>query len=235
MATWVARALDEQTHHPDPETRKASEDFVGLMTPIVKALFTDLGFENANLGVQVLGGHGYIREHGMEQYVRDARIAQIYEGANGIQALDLVGRKLGQNGGRLLRRFFHPVSEYIETRARDEDLAPFVGPHAKAFRRLQQATAQVARRGLANPDEAGAASTDYLRLFGLTALAYMWARMAEVAQAKLGEGDDPEGFYGAKIATARFYMERVLPETGALFAQIMAGSTSIMDFEEAAF
>ena len=235
LAVWVARALDEQTHHPDPETRKAAEDLVGLMTPIVKALLTDIGFENANLGMQVLGGHGYIREHGMEQYVRDARIAQIYEGTNGIQALDLVGRKLGMNGGRALRRFFHPVSDYVTERAEDKDLAPFVGPLAKALGRLQLATAEVARKGMSNPDEAGAAATDYLRLFGLTALAYMWARMAEIAAAKVAAGEDGNGFYAAKLATAHFFMDRVLPQTGALFSQISAGATSMMALDEAAF
>jgi alkylation response protein AidB-like acyl-CoA dehydrogenase len=235
MALWVARALDEASRHPDAEARKAAADFVSLMTPIVKALFTDLGFENANLGMQVLGGHGYIREHGMEQYVRDARITQIYEGTNGIQALDLVGRKMGADGGRPLRRFFHPVAEYIESHAENEDLAAFVGPLAKAFGRLQQATGQVAQKGLANPEETGAAATDYLRLFGLTALAYMWARMAEVARARISEGADGDGFYAAKIATARFYMERVLPQSGALFSQVMAGGGSIMALDEAAF
>lgn len=231
LAVWVAKALDEQHHHPDPEARKAAEDLVGLMTPIVKALMTDIGFENANLGMQVLGGHGYIREHGMEQYVRDARIAQIYEGTNGIQALDLVGRKLGMNGGRSLRRFFHPVAAWLEERAGQKEIIPF----AKAFGALQLATAEVARKGLANPDEAGAAATDYLRLFGLTALAYMWARMAEVAAAKVAAGEDTDGFYAAKITTARFYMERVLPQSGALFQQIMAGGASMMALEDAAF
>ena len=235
LAVWVAKALDEQHHHPDPEARKAAEDLVGLMTPIVKALMTDLGFENTNLGVQVLGGHGYIREHGMEQYVRDARIAQIYEGTNGIQALDLVGRKLGMNGGRSLRRFFHPVAAWLEASAGRKDLAPFAGPLAKSFGALQLATAEVARKGLANPDEAGAAATDYLRLFGLTALAYMWARMAEVAGAKVAAGEDPDGFYAAKVTTARFYMERVLPQTAALVAQVMAGGASMMALEDAAF
>ena len=235
LAVWVARALDEQTHHPDPQARQAAEDLVSLMTPIVKALLTDIGFDNANIGMQVLGGHGYIREHGMEQYVRDARIAQIYEGTNGIQALDLVGRKLGMNGGRALRRFFHPVTEYVAARDKDAALAPFVGPLAKAVERLQRATALVAQRGLADPDEAGAAATDYLRLFGLTAIAYMWARMAEAAAPKVAAGADADGFYAAKLATARFYMDRVLPQTGALFAQIMAGGASIMGLDEAAF
>jgi Acetyl-CoA dehydrogenase C-terminal like len=171
----------------------------------------------------------------MEQYVRDVRITQIYEGTNGIQALDLVGRKLGREGGRLLRRFFHPVSDYIEARSGNAELAPFVGPLAKAFSRLQQATGQVAQKGLANPDEAGAAASDYLRLFGFTALAFMWARMAETAQAKIAETGDPDGFYAAKVATARFFMERMLPQTSALFSQVMAGGRSIMALEEAAF
>ncbi|SFD27817.1 acyl-CoA dehydrogenase C-terminal domain-containing protein [Tropicimonas isoalkanivorans] len=234
MAVWVAKGLDEQERHPDPAVRAESEDFVALMTPVVKALFTDLGFESANLGMQVLGGHGYIREHGMEQHVRDTRIAQIYEGTNGVQALDLVGRKLGAHGGRYLRQFFHPVSAYVERHAGNASMAPFVGPLGKAFGRLQQATAQVAQKGLADPDEAGAAATDYLRLFGLTAMAYLWARMAETAMER-AEAGDPDGFYAAKIATARFFMERMLPQSGALFSQVMAGGASMMEFDEAAF
>ncbi|MBI5112614.1 MAG: acyl-CoA dehydrogenase C-terminal domain-containing protein [Rhodovulum sp.] len=233
LAMWTARHLDLQNRHPDPEVRRESEDFVALMTPIVKALLTDLGYEATNHGMQVLGGHGYIREHGMEQYVRDCRIAQIYEGTNGIQALDLVGRKLGLAGGRPLRRFFHPVAAYIDEKMEDEALAEFVQPLAKAFVRLQQATAEVARAGLSNPEEAGAAASDYLRLFGLTALSYLWARMAEIALAK--QDDDPDGFYAAKVATARFHAERVLPQTGALFSAVMAGGKSIMALDEAAF
>ncbi|MCR6632539.1 MAG: acyl-CoA dehydrogenase C-terminal domain-containing protein [Magnetospirillum sp.] len=234
LGAWAARSLDLQKHHPDPAVREEAEDFVALITPIVKALMTDLGFEATNLGVQVFGGHGYIREHGMEQYVRDARIAQIYEGTNGVQALDLVGRKLPANAGRSLRRFFHPVSDYIAAKVEDETMGEFVQPLAKAFVRLQQATAQVARAGLANPDEAGAAASDYLRLFGLTALAYLWARMAEISLPRLGEGD-PDGFYAAKVNTARFFMERVLPQTSGLFSQVMAGGKSMMAFDEAAF
>ncbi len=234
LAAWAARNLDLVSHHPDPAVNQEAEDFVALVTPVVKALMTDLGSESANLGVQVLGGHGYIREHGMEQYVRDCRIAQIYEGANGIQALDLVGRKLPAHAGRLLRRFFHPVSDYIEARSGDTALGEFVQPLGKAFVRLQQATAQIARAGLRNPDEAGAAATDYLRLFGLTALAYLWARMAEVSLPKAA-ADDPDGFYAAKLGTARFYMQRLLPQTSGLFSAIMAGGASMMAFEESAF
>lgn len=235
LGAWAARALDLQKHHTDPAVQEENEEFVALITPVIKALMTDLGFEATNLGVQVFGGHGFIREHGMEQYVRDCRIAQIYEGTNGVQALDLVGRKLPAKAGRNLRRFFHPVAEYIETRVEDDTMGEFVQPLAKAFVRLQQATAQVARAGMANPDEAGAAASDYLRLFGLTALAYLWARMVEVSLPKVGGADDSDGFYTAKVNTARFYMERVLPQTNGLFAQIMAGGKSIMAFDEAAF
>ncbi|RCK54108.1 acyl-CoA dehydrogenase [Thalassospira profundimaris] len=233
MGIWVARALDTMKHHNDAKAREEADEFVQLMTPIVKALFTDWGFETANLGVQVFGGHGYIREWGMEQYVRDARIAQIYEGTNGIQALDLVGRKMGAKAGRYLRRFFHPVQEYIETHVSDEGLGDFVQPLAKAFMRLQQATAEIAQRGMKNPDEAGAAATEYLRLFGLVAVGFMWVRMAEIALKK--QDDDSDGFYKAKLVTARFYMERIMPQSGALFSSIMAGSKTMMAMDEDAF
>ncbi len=234
LAVWVAKSLDLQKRSPDPRVRQDAEDFVALMTPVVKALLTDLGSESANLGMQVLGGHGYIREHGMEQYVRDCRIAQIYEGTNGVQALDLVGRKLPADFGRLLRSFFHPVSAYVKTKKGDKALGEFIEPLGKAFVRLQQATAQIARAGLRDPDEAGAAATEYLRLFGLTALAYLFARMAELSLPEIGAGD-AEGFYGAKAATARFFMQRLLPQTGALYSSIMAGAKPVMAFDEAAF
>ena len=235
LSAWAAQSIDLAKKHPDPAKRAEADDFVALITPIVKALMTDIGFEVTNIGVQVFGGHGFIREHGQEQYVRDCRITQLYEGTNGIQALDLVGRKMGAHAGRYLRSFFHPVADFVQTRMEDEAMAEFVQPLAKAFVRLQQATAEVARRGLARPDEAGAAATEYLRLFGLVALAYLWARMAEIALKKAGTAEDPDGFYRAKVATARFYMERLLPQTSGLFASIMAGAKSIMAFDEAAF
>ena len=233
LAAWVSAAHDVAVREPDPASRQEAEDLVALMTPIVKALLTDLGFEATNLGLQVFGGHGYIREHGMEQYVRDARIAQIYEGTNGVQALDLVGRKLPAHGGRLLRRFFHPVLAYIEAHGDDDALAEFIGPLAKAFGRLQRATAAVAQRGLAKPFEAGAAATDYLHLFGFTALAYLWARTAEVALA--GRDGGEAGFYRAKLATARFFMRKLLPRTATHFAAIMAGGETLAEFDDSAF
>ncbi len=233
MALWCGMAIDVAEKHADPDKRQEADDLVALLTPIIKSFFTDYGFEATNLGVQIYGGHGYIREYGMEQLVRDARIAQIYEGANGIQALDLVGRKMGQHMGRLLRRFFHPVQAFIEEQQNEPRMAEFVMPLFKVLGRLQQATLHLAQQGLKDPEEAGAAASDYLRLFALTALAFMWARMARVALDKQeGEG---AAFYKAKLATARFYMTRLLPQSSGHFAAIMAGKAPIMELEEAAF
>ena len=234
LSGWAARALDESKLHPDAKQREKAEDFIAVITPVVKALMTDVGFEVANLGMQVFGGHGFIREHGMEQFVRDARITQIYEGTNGIQALDLVGRKMPAQFGKYLRTIFHPISEYIEQKIEKEGMAEFVEPLAKAFGRLQQATAQVARAGMGKPDEAGAAATDYLRLMSYTVLAYMWARMAEISLPKLG-AEDYDGFYKAKVTTARFFMERMLPQATAHFQAVMAGGKTMMAFEDASF
>jgi butyryl-CoA dehydrogenase len=233
LAFWTGMQLDVQTHHADAAARGEAEDFVALMTPIMKAVFTDHGFDAANQTVQVHGGHGYIHEYGVEQFVRDARIAQIYEGANGIQALDLVGRKLPQGGGRLLRRFFHPVQADIERWMENPAMADLVQPTMKAFGRLQQLTLWLAQQGLADPEEAGAAASEYLRFFGLVAMAWMWCRMAEKALAKTAA--DAEGFYAAKLSLARFYMQKVLPETAALGLSIMAGKKPTMELAEANF
>lgn len=233
LATWISTELDISTKHPDPQRRQSADDFVQLMTPVVKAFCTDVGFESANLGVQVMGGHGYVSDHGMEQLVRDARIAQIYEGTNGIQALDLVGRKLGAHTGRYLRGFFHPVQAFIDEHMEHEEVADVITPLAKSFGRLQRASAHIAESGINDPDEAAAAATDYLRLFGLTAVGYMWARSAVVAASRLD--NDPTGFYAEKIATARFYMQRVLPQSSAAFAALMAGGATITEFPEEAF
>jgi len=233
LAYWVGIQLDVAAKHPDAAARQEADDLVALMTPIVKAFLTDSGFDVANLGMQVFGGHGYIRENGMEQLSRDARIAQLYEGTNGIQALDLVGRKLGIGTGRLLRRFFHPVQAFIEETQGEPPMAEFTLPLLKAFARLQQTTAWVAQQGLKDPEEAGAAASDYLRLFALVAIAYMWARMARIALDKQ-DGDDAE-FYRAKLATARFYMTRLLPQHTAHAAALMAGKAPLMALEAAAF
>ncbi len=233
LGGWVSEELDISRKHPDAKCREEADEFVQLMTPIVKALFTDLGFECTNIGMQVFGGHGFVREHGMEQYVRDCRIAQIYEGTNGIQALDLLGRKMPDKAGRLLRRFFHPVQAYIQKNVMDESLGEFVQPLAKTFGRLQQATAHLAQVGLSKPEEAAAGATEYLRLFGLVSLAYMWCRSAEIALDKC-DGDET-GFYEAKLITARFYMQKLLPQVSGLFASIMAGGSAMMALDEDLF
>jgi alkylation response protein AidB-like acyl-CoA dehydrogenase len=231
LSGWVAKALDLEAKATDPEQRQQAADFVALMTPVVKALFTDLSFDLASTAVQVYGGHGYIRDHGMEQLVRDARITMIYEGANGIQALDLVGRKLPAHMGRFMRGFFHPVQDFIEQNAAD----PNVVPLARAFGVLQQATAHIGQAGLKDPEEAGAAATDYLRLLGLVALGYMWARSAKISAEKLPQADGDASFYQAKLTTAKFFNDRLLPQTGALWSAIKAGKASMMELEDAAF
>jgi alkylation response protein AidB-like acyl-CoA dehydrogenase len=231
LAIWAGVALDKAAHAEDATVREKADDLIAVITPVIKALLTDMAFDVTNLGVQLMGGHGYIREHGMEQFVRDARITQIYEGTNGIQALDLVGRKMPAHAGRYLRQVFHPISNYIEKTIEKEGMAEFIEPLAKVFGRLQQATAQVARAGLSKPDEAGAAATDYLRLMGFTLLAYQWAQMAEISLPKQNE----DAFYKAKVSTARFFMERLLPQATAHFQAIMAGGKTMMTFEDASF
>ncbi|MBB3939800.1 alkylation response protein AidB-like acyl-CoA dehydrogenase [Novosphingobium fluoreni] len=235
ITAWVSRALDAEKHATDPEARQRAEDFVALMTPVVKALFTDLGFESANLAVQVYGGHGYIAESGVEQYVRDARIAMIYEGTNGIQALDLVGRKLPAHMGRYLRSFFHPVSTFIEANKADADLGKMVEGLEKAFGALQLSTATIAERGMRDPEEAAAAATDYTRLLGLVAMGYCFAKAAFVAQTALKGGTDEADFYKAKLATARFFFDRILPQATSAFLAIKSGKASMMALEAAAF
>jgi butyryl-CoA dehydrogenase len=230
LVLWAAMALDRATRHPNAAERAAAEELVSLMTPVIKAFIADIGVEVTNHGLQVFGGAGYIRDSGMEQLVRDARIAQIYEGTNGIQALDLAGRKLFQDNGRLLRRFFYPVSQFIEENSESSEMRPFVEPLRKSLGRLQDATLWLAQQGLIDREEIGAAATDYVRLFGLVALATTWARSAKVALAKIS--DDRNGFYHAKLATARFFMTRLLPQTQGILTSLKSGARPIMDFRE---
>ncbi len=231
LGLWLATAMDQSNHNPDPQVRQSQDDLVQLLTPIAKAYFTDMGFESANLALQVFGGHGYIRDWGMEQLVRDARITQIYEGTNGIQAMDLVGRKLGFSYGRYLKAFFHPVQQFIEAEMHNERLAAYVLPLAKVFAKLQQASRLIAERGMKDPAEGGAAASDYLRLFALVALAYIWARMAKLALEKVEAGEEDAAFYQAKIKTANFFFARLLPEADGLFKMILAGNASLAAFE----
>ena len=231
LSYWTGMNLDIANKHGDEKKRQEADDLVALLTPIVKAYLTDMGTEIGNECMQVYGGHGYIAEWGMEQYVRDARIAQIYEGTNGIQALDLVGRKMGKSFGRLLRRFFHPVQKFINENQADENMQEFIFPLAKSFAKLQQATAMVAQKGLKNPNEVGAASSDYLRQFALVALAYMWCLMVKAALAKLESGEGDKDFYESKIKTARFFMQRMLPEADGRFKMVMAGADTLMELD----
>ena len=183
LVLWIALESDVARRSEDAKERQAAEDRMGLMTPVIKGVLTDQGFANTVLAQQIFGGHGYIAEHGMEQFVRDARIAMLYEGANGIQALDLVGRKLPKDGGRALQAFFAEVTAYIKERSADAGMAPFVTPLGQALGELQQATMWFLQNALGNPDNAGAGATDYMHLFGLVVLGYMWCLIAEAAKA----------------------------------------------------
>lgn len=235
LAYWVGMLIDLETRHPDATTREEAADLVALMTPVVKGFFTDLGFDATNIALQTLGGHGYIREYGVEQYVRDARIAQIYEGTNAVQALDLVGRKLPMEGGRLLRRFLALVKADIEAAALDAELEGLASSLNTAVAKLEQASLWLATKGGANPDEAGAAATDYLHLMGYTALGWQWLKMASVAARQLAAGEGNADFLTAKRKTAQFYMDHMLPATESLLVSIRAGSGSIMAFETKEF
>ena len=235
LVAWVARAIEASEKAKEPEVRQRAEDFVALMTPVVKALCTDLGFDSANLAVQVYGGHGYIAESGVEQFVRDARIAMIYEGTNGIQALDLVGRKMGAHNGRYLRSFFHPVGQFVEELKAHPELGKQGEALEKAFQALQLATGTIAQKGLADPEEAGAAATEYLRLLGMVALGYCFGKAAVLAHAKLAEGTGEADFYKAKIVTARFFFDRILPPASALVLAIKRGKASMMELPAEAF
>ncbi len=181
LVLWTALQSDVAHRSGDGKQRQAADDHMGLLTPVIKGVLTDGGFQNAVMAQQVFGGHGYIAEHGMEQFVRDARIAQIYEGANGIQALDLVGRKLGKDGGRALMAFMGEVQGYIKEKGSDEAMKPYLAPLGTALGHLQQAAMWFMQNAMAKPDNAGAGSYDFMHLFGLVALGYMWARIAEAA------------------------------------------------------
>jgi len=235
LALWTGLKIDLANLEDDETARRDADDFCALLTPVIKAYFTDMGYESATMAQQCFGGHGYIVEHGMEQFVRDSRINMIYEGANGVQALDLVGRKLPANMGRSLRQFFHPLDAFVQANMADPKLKDFVPPLARAFGRLQQATAWIGQNGISNPDNAGAASADYLRLFALVALGFVWARVAKLAQEKLANGTDDKAFYEQKIVVARHFMERMLPDTAALQAKATAGAKTLMELEAAAF
>ncbi len=234
LVLWTALKGDVSHRSEDEAERVKADDMMGLMTPVLKGVLTDTGFANAVNAQQMFGGHGYIAEWGMEQFVRDARIAMIYEGANGIQALDLVGRKLPANGGRAVMAFFEEVGAFLKAHKEDEALAPYTKPLKQGLDHLQAATMWFMQNAMSNPDNAGAGSTDYMHLFGLVALGYMWAQMAKAAQAKIASGEETERFE-AKLTFGRYFMERTMPETGAHLARITSGSATMMALAADAF
>jgi acyl-CoA dehydrogenase len=234
MVVWTALKSDVAHRSSDPKDRQEADDHMGLMTPVLKGVLTDTGFANAVLAQQMFGGHGYIAEHGMEQFVRDARIAMIYEGANGIQALDLVGRKLPRDGGRAVMAFFGEVTAFAKDHGADEAMKPFVTPLSTALGHLQQATGWLMQNAMVKPDNAGAAATDYMQLFGFVALGYMWARMAKVAQDKIA-ASGTTAYLTTKLVTGRFFMERMLPETALHLARIQTGAGTTMELAAEAF
>ena len=234
LVLWTALKGDIARRSEDGKERQSADDYMGLLTPVVKGVLTDQGFANTVMAQQVFGGHGYIAEHGMEQFVRDARIAMIYEGANGIQALDLVGRKLGKDGGRALMAFINEVGSFIKEKSADDGMKPYVTPLGVALGHLQQASMWFMQNAMAKPDNAGAGATDYMHMFGLVALGYMWCRIAEAAIASAKTNGAGQRM-SAKLTTARFFMERMLPETATHFARIQSGAGSTMELPEEAF
>jgi hypothetical protein len=204
---------------------EAAGHLADLMTPVIKAFCTDMGFEATNLAMQCYGGHGYIRDNGVEQFVRDARINQTYEGANGVQAMDLVGRKLGRQGGAAPMALFGALTAWTLENEKDAGLAEYVKGLKRGTEALQAATMWLAQHGLQNPNDAGAGAVDYLRLMGITVVGFMWARMAKLSIGK----DDP--LHGDKLMCARYWMERMIPECPMLLERIQAGSANLMELE----
>jgi alkylation response protein AidB-like acyl-CoA dehydrogenase len=230
---WTALQADLQ-HSGDAAEAQKAHDYMGLITPVLKAYLTDKGFHVASLAMQVHGGSGYTEHFMASQYLRDARITMIYEGANGIQALDLVGRKLPANGGRAIMSWFADIDAFVAENGAEGPIKPFVDGLADAKKKLQEGTMWLMQNGMQNPDNAGAASTDYLHVFGLTALAYMWAQMAKAAQAQVDAGtSDP--FYANKLMTGRYFVERILPDTAAHLAKLKTGADVLMAMPAEAF
>jgi alkylation response protein AidB-like acyl-CoA dehydrogenase len=236
LVLWGALQVDISRRAQTEEEREAASDLLGLLTPVIKGYLTDQGFKVAVDAQQIHGGHGYIREWGMEQFVRDARIAQIYEGTNGIQALDLVGRKLGANGGRAIQAFLKLLGEEIaDSKGGEGEGAEVAAALEKGVGDLQAATMWLMQNGLANPNHAGAAAYPYMTLTGIVSLGLMWLRMTRASKAALANGAGDKGFHEAKLVTARFFAQRVMPETGALRRQIEAGADSVMALPAEAF
>jgi hypothetical protein len=229
---WSALHIDKELSHADESVRKEAADLVALLTPILKAFLSDNAFEGTNHAMQIYGGHGFIAEWGMEQYVRDARINMIYEGTNAIQALDLLGRKILGDMGAKMKKFGKLVTEFVEAEGIKPEMQEFINPLADIGEKVQKLTMEIGMKAMQNPDEVGAAAVPYLRTVGHLVFSYFWARMARVALDNEASGDP---FYKAKLATARFYFAKLLPETAMTIRQARAGSKPLMDYEEALF
>ena len=232
FTSYVALLIDRELNHPDEEVRKEAADEVSLLTPIVKAFITDNGWIATSEAMQVYGGHGYIAEWGMEQYVRDARINMIYEGTNTIQSLDLLGRKILMDNGEKLRHFGEKIRHFVEAHGSSEDMSEFVTPLADLGDKVTKLTMEIGMKAFQNRDEVGAAAVPYLRVVGHLVYAYLFARMAKIALEKQDSGDK---FYVAKLATARFYFARLLPETAMLIRQARSGSANVMALDAELF
>jgi alkylation response protein AidB-like acyl-CoA dehydrogenase len=231
---WTALHGDLAQSDPDEGVRQKAEDYMALLTPVLKAFFTERGFQIASDAMQVHGGSGFTEHFPASQYLRDSRITLIYEGTNGVQALDLVGRKLPANGGRAISSFMGEIDAFVAANGADAALQPFTDGLAGAKAQLQEATLWLMQNGFSNPDNAIAGSTDYLRLFGLTGLAYMWALMAKAANARIAAGEvDP--FYANKLVVGRYFLERILPDAGAALTKVKAGSETMMALPAEAF
>ncbi|WP_026606472.1 acyl-CoA dehydrogenase C-terminal domain-containing protein [Methylocapsa acidiphila] len=228
LILWTALESDVAHRTADAAERQAATDHLALLTPVLKGVLTDVGFDNTVKAQQVFGGHGYISEWGMEQFVRDARIAMIYEGANGVQALDLVGRKLARDGGRAIMSFFTTVRSFIKENDAEPELKPYLAGVRQGADHLEQATLWFMQNAMAKPDQAGAGSYDYMHLLGLVALGFMWARIAKAALAARANEPARAAPMEAKLLIGKYFMERIMPETGAHLARITAGSDTLM-------
>jgi len=232
---YLAQQIDLTSHAKSQTEKQQAEDLLSLLTPICKGFITELGCEAAHHGVQIYGGHGYIREWGMEQNQRDSRIATIYEGTTGIQSLDLLGRKVLGTKGELLHNFTRIIQDYCETQNHNDELDEFITPLLDKNKQWLELTTQLATKAMQDPEEIGAASVDYLMYSGYIVLAYFWARMAEIATAELAKGTDDEDYYQGKLHTARFYYQRLFPRTETLKTTMLSGAKNLMQMSDRSF
>jgi hypothetical protein len=232
LTSYCSMLLEKELNHPDEKVRKDASELLAMLTPIVKAFITDNGWSATSGCLQVFGGHGYVKEWGMEQYVRDARINMIYEGTNTIQSLDLLGRKILGNNGATLRKFGKLIAQLVDEEGVNEKMSEFITPIAVLGDQMTKFTTEFGFKGIQNPDEVGAAAVDYLRVAGHLVFGYFWARMAQVALREIAAGN-PDSFYLAKLQTARFYFAKLFPETATLMRTARTGSKVLMDTDAA--